>query len=332
MTISMKPQDLIGHDVFDPEGERIGQVESVYIGEQSHEPEWVTVRTGLFGTRESFVPLSGAHEETDGLRVGVTKSLVKDAPHIDSGRTLTEQEGMDLRRHYGLPMQRGSTGPVSRPGGQQPGQTVTGTGMTDPTMAQGGMAGRPTGKHGTDRSAMGMTGTAPPGSMSNPTATDPRLAGSDPRLADRTAGDRQGRADTARTGRDDTQTVIRSEERLKVGKENVEAGHVRLRKHVETEKQQVTVPLSHEEVRIEREPITEADAARLTGETGDLADSEIEMTLYEERPVVSKERVAVEKLRISKEQVTEERTITDEIHKEKFDVVDDRQPGGKPKR
>lgn len=235
---------------------------------------------------------------------------MKDAPHIDSGRTLTEQEGMDLRRHYGLPMQRGSTGPVSRPGGQQPGQTVTGTGMTGAQggMAQDGMAGRPTGKHGTDRSAMGMAGTAPPRSMSNPTTADPRA------------------------GLDDTQTMIRSEERLKVGKENVEAGHVRLRKHVETEKQQVTVPLSHEEVRIEREPITEADAAKLSGQTGDLADSEIEMTLYEERPVVSKERVAVEKLRISKEQVTEERTITDEIHKERFDVVDDRETGGKPKR
>lgn len=326
MTISMKPQDLIGHDVIDPEGERIGQVESVYIGEQSHEPEWVTVRTGLFGTRESFVPLSGAHEEADALRVGATKSLVKDAPHIDSGRTLTEQEGMDLRRHYGLPMQRGSTGPVSRPGGQQPvqqtGQPVTGAaGMTDPNMG----AGRPTGKHGTerttDRSAMGMAGTAPPGSMSNPAAADPRLR-------ERPMGEGQTRAGD-RT-RPDEQTVIRSEERLKVGKENVEAGHVRLHKHVETEKQQVTVPLSHEEIRIEREPITEADAAQFTGQPEAMDD--IDVTLYAERPVVSKERVPVEKLRIRKEQVTEERTVSDEVHKERFDIVDDRQSGGKPKR
>lgn len=97
----MTPQDLIGHDVYDPEGERIGRVGAVYVDGVTRQPQWVTVRTGLFGQRESFVPLRDARREPDGLRVGVRLAMVKDAPQLDG--PLSGEAAVELFRYYGLP-------------------------------------------------------------------------------------------------------------------------------------------------------------------------------------------------------------------------------------
>jgi uncharacterized protein (TIGR02271 family) len=81
--------------------------------------------------------------------------------------------------------------------------------------------------------------------------------------------------------------MTRWEERLRVGTEQAEAGRVRLRKYVVTENVTQTVPVSHEEVRLEREPIT--DASRGQAMTGaDITEEEHEVTLHAERPVVAK--------------------------------------------
>jgi sporulation protein YlmC with PRC-barrel domain len=96
----MNPQDLIGHDVYDPEGQRIGQVGAVYVDGSTREPQWVTVRTGLFGGRETFVPLRGASNDHSGLRVGVPMATVKDAPQAPLP---DDAAAVELFRHYGLP-------------------------------------------------------------------------------------------------------------------------------------------------------------------------------------------------------------------------------------
>jgi hypothetical protein len=98
----MRPQDLIGHDVFDPEGQRIGQVGTVYLDSATHEPGWVTVRTGWFGQRESFVPLTGAHPADNGIQVDVRRDLVKGAPRAE-GSPLSAAAAAELYRYYGLP-------------------------------------------------------------------------------------------------------------------------------------------------------------------------------------------------------------------------------------
>ena len=98
--------------------------------------------------------------------------------------------------------------------------------------------------------------------------------------------------------------MTRSEERLKVGTEQVETGRVRLVKHVVTEQQQITVPVSHEEVRLEREPIADGRPGR------ELADDEQEIRLHADRPVVDKEAVQVERLRLGKDTVTEQETFS----------------------
>jgi uncharacterized protein (TIGR02271 family) len=129
--------------------------------------------------------------------------------------------------------------------------------------------------------------------------------------------------DTSGPNTDDAMT--RSEEQLKVGTEKHEAGRARLRKYVVTEQQNVTVPVTREEVRIEREPITEANRGEAVSGP-DISEEEHEITLHEERPVVETEAVPVERVKLSKEQVTEEETVTGEVRKEQIDTdgVNDR--------
>jgi uncharacterized protein (TIGR02271 family) len=125
--------------------------------------------------------------------------------------------------------------------------------------------------------------------------------------------------ETSGTTTDDAMT--RSEERLRVGTENVEAGRARLRKYVVTENVSTTVPVSHEEVRLEREPITEANRdAALAG--ADITEEEHELTLHAERPVIAKETVPVERVRLGTETVTEEHQVNEQVRKEQIDEPD----------
>jgi uncharacterized protein (TIGR02271 family) len=115
--------------------------------------------------------------------------------------------------------------------------------------------------------------------------------------------------------------MTRSEERLHVGTEQAEAGRVRLRKYVVTENVTQTVPVSHEEVRLEREPITDANrSAAMSG--ADISEEEHEVTLRAERPVVAKETVPVERVRLGKETVTENREVSETLRKEQIDDPD----------
>lgn len=150
------------------------------------------------------------------------------------------------------------------------------------------------------------------------------LVGTDGALTDGAAGYSDSTAtvghDTSGPTTDDAMT--RSEQRLNVGTQRVETDRVRLRKHVVTEQQTVTVPVSHEEVRIEREPITEANRGdALNGP--DLSDEEHEVVLTEERPVVQKETVPVERVRLGTETVTEQQQVTEEVAHEEIAIDGD---------
>src|SRR5215218_1715504 len=144
------------------------------------------------------------------------------------------------------------------------------------------------------------------------------------------AGGRRAGDDTA--GRGVNEAMTRSEEELRVGTETRERGRARLRKYVTTETQQVTVPVQREEVRVEREPITDASLDAATSGP-ELTESEHEVVLHEERPVVDKEVVPRERVRLDTETVTEERQVGEEVRKEQIevdegdtDVRDDRRP------
>lgn len=117
------------------------------------------------------------------------------------------------------------------------------------------------------------------------------------------------------------EAMTRSEERLRVGTEQRETGRARLRKHVVTENVSTTVPVSHEEVTLEREPITDANRGdALSG--SDLTEETHEVTLTEQRAVADKETVPVERVRLGTETVAENQQVDETVRKEVIDGVE----------
>ena len=265
-------QSLSGGNAVDSEGAKIGSVGQIYLDDQSGQPEWVTVKTGLFGTAETFIPLRDAQVDGQDLKLPYLKSKVKDAPRMsDADQHLDVEQEHKLYEYYGLDY---------------------GTSTTDGNEQDA--------LHGTERDA------------SVETTGD--------RSHDRR--DRAGEAgvvgqDTSGPTTDDAMT--RSEEQLHVGTQKVETGKARLRKYIVTENVSTAVPVSHEEVRVVREPITDANRdAALSG--GDLTEEEHEVTLHAERPVVQKETVAVERVKLDTETVTGEQEITEQVRKEQIET------------
>lgn len=265
--------------VLDTQGAKIGSAGQVYLDDQTGEPSWVTVKTGLFGTSESFVPLQNASLAGDDVSVAYTKDQVKDAPRIEADGNLSPEEEDRLYRHYGL----------TNPSGQDTADNTAGT---------------------TAGTTTGMTGTG---------------------RTDRSEARGTVGRDTSGPTTDDAMT--RSEEQLHVGKERREVGKARLRKYVVTENVTKTVPVQHEEVRVTREPITDANRGdALDGPA--ISEEEHEVVLHEERVVVDKEAVAVERVRLDTETVTEQQEVSDTVRKEQIEILDDttNNPGTKNKR
>ena len=206
-----------GRTMVDRDGDRIGSIQDIYADDQSGAPEWALVKTGLFGTKSSFVPIAQASQRDDDVQVPYDKQLVKDAPRIEADQHLSEAEEQQLWRHYGL-----------------------------------------------DYGA--------------------------------------GQAGTAAQHQPDTEEVTQ------------------------------TVPVRREEVRVEREPVSDADLDAATSGP-ELTESEHEVVLHEERPVVDKQVVPRERVRLDTDTVTEERQVGEEVRKEQIEVDqgdtdarDDRRP------
>ena len=137
-------------------------------------------------------------------------------------------------------------------------------------------------------------------------------------LTDReTTGRRTVGHDTSGPTTDDAMT--RSEEELRVGTTQREAGRARLRKYVVTENVTQTVPVQREEVRIEREPITDANVGDATSGP-DISDEEHEVVLHEEQPVVEKRVVPRERVRLDKDVHTDEETVSEQVRKERIEA------------
>jgi uncharacterized protein (TIGR02271 family) len=129
--------------------------------------------------------------------------------------------------------------------------------------------------------------------------------------------------DTSGPNTDDAMT--RSEERLQVGTQQVESGRARLRKYVTTSTETVQVPVRKETLRVEREPITDANAGQaLDGPA--ISEEEYEIVLTEERPVVAKEAVPVERVRVSKQIETEQATVSEDVRQEQIDLDESSAP------
>jgi uncharacterized protein (TIGR02271 family) len=244
-----------GRTLVDRDGGRIGSIDAIYLDDDTGQPEWALVNTGLFGTKSSFVPLAQATEDHSDVRVPYDKQLVKDAPRIDPDGRLSEAEERRLWRHYGLDYDR------------------------------------TTRRRATGKDAVGRD-------TSGPTTDD---------------------------------AMTRSEEELRVGTAQRERGRVRLRKYVTTEQVQQTVPVQRERVRVEREPITDANRDAATSGP-EISEAEHEVILREEEPVVQKRVVPKERVRLDKDTLTDEERVAEELRKEQIDVDNEDTIGGRQER
>lgn len=230
-----------GRDLVASDGSKLGRIEEIYLDTETNEPEWALVHTGLFGTKQTFVPVRNASPDDDRLRVPYDKSKIKDAPSIEPDGELSRSEEAQLYRHYGLNYSetRSDAPPV--------GEDISGP-ETDDAMT-------------------------------------------------------------------------RSEEELRVGTRERESGRVRLRKYIVTDEVQQTVPVKREEIRVDREPITDENRDRAYS-GGDLTEEEHEVTLHTEEPVVEKRTVPKERVRLDKDVEVDESTVSEEVRREEIDVDD----------
>src|SRR5215218_373262 len=98
-----------GATMVDRDGDRVGAIDAIYVDDQSGQPEWALVNTGLFGTKTTFVPIAQATSSGDQVQVPYEKRLIKDAPRMDPDGHLSEAEEQELWRHYGLDYDTGYT-------------------------------------------------------------------------------------------------------------------------------------------------------------------------------------------------------------------------------
>jgi uncharacterized protein (TIGR02271 family) len=257
-----------GRTLVDRDGDKIGKIEDVYLDRRSGEPEWIAVKTGVFGSNVSFVPIHDAAPAGDDIRVGQEKDLVKDAPNVDADGELSPEEERRLYQHYGR--------------SDYDEWDESSEDRTEATFARD---------------------------------SDRGLAGDDD--APGTVG-----RDTSGPTTDDAMT--RSEEELRVGTERRQTGRARLRKYVVTENVQQTVPVQREEVRVEREPITDANVDQAL-DGPEISEEEHEITLHAEEPVVEKRTVAKERVRLDKDVHTDERTVDEEVRQERIEAEGDAQ-------
>lgn len=140
------------------------------------------------------------------------------------------------------------------------------------------------------------------------------------------ASDAAGTVGQDTSGPTTDSAMTRSEEQLHVGTEKVETGRARLRKYVVTENVTKTVPVTREEVRLEREPITDANRDQAVS-GGDLTSEEHEVTLHEDRVVVDKDTVPVERVKVDVDTVTDQRQVDEQVRHEEIALDDDATDG-----
>jgi uncharacterized protein (TIGR02271 family) len=266
-----------GRDMVDNDGDKIGKIEEIYLDAETNEPEWAVVTTGLFGSKQSFVPIGDATSSGDGIRVPFEKATVKDAPKVDPDGRLSQEEERELYRHYGR-----EYSDFSGPGGS-------------------GISGRTDTDTDIDTRATGRTGT-PERDLDFDT-------------------EKRGGPGHDLSGANTDNAMTLSEEELRVGKTEREAGRVRLKKYVVEDEVSETVPVRREQVRVEREPITDANRGdALDGPA--ISEEEHEVVLHEEEVVVEKRAVPKERIRLEKDVETDEKTVSETVRQERVDVDD----------
>jgi len=337
-------RDLIGSQLVDSNGEKIGKIGQIFLDDQTGQPEWATVNTGFFGSNETFVPLADAESTGSEVRVPYDKERAT--------RMTTLQDVQAWRGQKAIDANGDKVGTIDeiyldRQSGEPEWATVStglfGSRTSFVPIRDASGAGNEVRLPYTKDQIKDAPNVDADGELS--VEEEQRLyqhygrgdygewSGEDRTEGLGLAGDRDDRFsrdddldagrrgtvghDTSGPTTDDAMT--RSEEELRVGTQRRETGRARLRKYVVTEEVTQTVPVTREEVRIEREPITDANVGdAMSGP--EISEEEHEVVLHAEEPVVEKRTVPKERVRLDKDTVSEERTVSEEVRKERIDT------------
>jgi uncharacterized protein (TIGR02271 family) len=267
------------YTVYDRNGEKIGKVDDLFVDENDT-PEYIGVKMGFLGTRSTLIPweVATVDENDRRIEVSVDKAQAKEGPSFDDDQDITPDYEEQVYSHYGL--QRAQSN------GEQRG------GYGD--------------YYGDDQDEAGKVG---PGMREGDTET-----GEFRGHAEADEGVHQSHGSDLED--EDELRVQRSEEELRAGTREREAGALNVRKRVRTDREQVRVPTKREEVNVERVPVNE----ERTG--AEIGEDEVSMPVVEEEAVVGKQSVVKEEVRVRKDVVDDEEVVEEDVRKEEVDVDD----------
>ena len=274
-----------GYTVYDQHYEKIGNADDLFLDE-SDQPDYIGVKMGFLGTRTTLIPFQMArvNDAQQTIKVAADKETLKNGPTFDDEREITPQFENEVYSYYGL----------------QRTQTIGNTGSYGSYYSD----------EGTD------AGNVSPGMSMGDTET-----GEFREHAAHDEGVHQSRGDDLED--EDELRVQRTEEELVAGTRQREAGSIRVRKRVRTDRERIEVPTRHEEVSVERVPVVEGEATE-----AQIGEDEVVVPVTEEEVIVHKRPVVKEEVRIRKEVVEETEVVEEDVRREEVEVEDETERRG----
>jgi uncharacterized protein (TIGR02271 family) len=266
-----------GYTVYDPDGDKIGKVDDLFLDEND-QPEYLGVKMGFLGTKSTLIPW-----EIVEVREADSSLIVSaDDGHVKNGPTFDDDSEIT-------------------PEFESEVYSYYGLQRTGSTEERGAYADYSAETTGSSSAGPGMAmGDTESGEFREHPPSEEGVSGEGSDLDDR-----------------DELRVQRSEEELAAGTREREAGAMRVRKRVRTDRERIEVPTRHEEVSVERVPVSgEATEA-------EIGEDEVVVPVTEEEVVVSKRAVAKEEVRIKKDVVEDTEVVEEDVRREEIDVEDD---------
>jgi uncharacterized protein (TIGR02271 family) len=341
-----------GYQVYDQHYEKVGKVDDLFVDENDV-PEYIGVKTGLFGGPSTLIPMDivRMNDLRQLVEVASDKDTIKNAPSFGDDAEITAGFEERVYAHFGAtreapPTNRGGYGayygenpevdvvygerylapesgavPAAPVEYEYPTRDREAAHLSSPADHE---RGYPEAKPETDARVYGWdlgTERREAGrGYSHDGTVGPEMSMGDTESGEFREHDR-GEEGLSQPGSDledvDELRVQRSEEELRAGTREREAGSIKIRKRVRTDRERVEVPTRREEVSVERVPASgEASEAQI-------GDEEVSVPVVEDEVVVQKKPVAKEEIRVRKDVVHERQIVEEDVRREEVDIEDD---------
>jgi uncharacterized protein (TIGR02271 family) len=275
-----------GYEVYDRHGQKIGKVDDLFLDENDR-AEYIGVKMGFLGLEgTNLIPWELARVDEEGRHIEVSV----DKATAKEGPSFNDDE--DITPEY-----------------EKRVRSHYGLGAMQGTADRGAY-----GDYYSDEEREGEVG---PGVRMGDTETGEFRGHS---------RDQEGVNQPGDDLEDEDELMVqRTEEELRAGTREREAGAMRVRKRVRTDREQISVPTRHEEVSVERVPVEDREASE-----AEIGEDEVVMPVTEEEVVTEKRPVVKEEIRVRKDTVQDEEVVEEDVRREKVDVEDQTERRGGP--